>query len=111
LALHVRPARYQPGVAPLHGFFGSTPQQSVLATCRIQIDNVVQHEGGTLSPRELEGKYKAALSRIAGAQTSGNAKRHTPIFQREPAISEKQAIQDAANALAAIWKIGEPSKR
>jgi hypothetical protein len=58
----------------------------------------------------LEGKYKAALSRI-GAQTSGNAKRHTPIFQREPAISEKQAIQDAANALAAIWKIGEPSKR
>jgi hypothetical protein len=70
-----------------------------------------QDEGGTLSPRELEGKYKAALSRIVGAQTSGNAKRHTPIFQREPVMSEKQAIRDAANALAAIWKIGEPSKR
>jgi hypothetical protein len=46
----------------------------------------------------------AALSRIAGAPMSGTAKRQTPIFQRE-ATTEKQSIQDAANALAALWKI------
>ena len=50
----------------------------------------------------------AALSRIAGEPVS---ERHTPIYQREPAIAEKQAIKDAANALTALWKIGEQSKR
>src|SRR5438876_8029862 len=39
------------------------------------------HEGGKLSPRKLQGRYMAALSRIAGAPMCGNAKRHTPIFQ------------------------------
>jgi hypothetical protein len=53
----------------------------------------------------------AALSRIGDAQISESAKRHTPIFKRGPAIAEKQAIQDAAIALAALWKIGEPIKR
>ncbi len=53
----------------------------------------------------------AALSRIAGAPMCGNSKRHTPIFQRGPAIGEKQAIRDAANALTALWKIREPIKR
>lgn len=38
---------------------------------------------------------------------TGTAKKQTPIFQREP-ITEKQSIQDAANALAALWKIVEP---
>ena len=52
-----------------------------------------------------------ALSKIAGAPTSETAKKHAPIFRREPAIAEKQAIQDAANALTALWKIGEPTKR
>ncbi len=53
----------------------------------------------------------AALSRIAGAPTCETFQRHTPIFRREPAIAEQQAIQDAANALTALWKIGRPIKR
>jgi hypothetical protein len=36
------------------------------------------------------------------------ANKQTPIFQREPAITEKQSIQDAANDLAALWKIAKP---
>jgi len=39
---------------------------------------------------------------------SGTAKKHMPIFQREPAITEKQSIQDAADALSALWKIDKP---
>jgi hypothetical protein len=58
-----------------------------------------------LSTQELQGRYVAALARIAGAPMTGTPKRQTPIFQREPAISEKQSIQDAANALAALWNI------
>ena len=50
----------------------------------------------------------AALSRIAGGTTGETTKRQTPIFQREPAITEKQSIQDAANALATLWKIVKP---
>jgi hypothetical protein len=99
--------------ALLHGFLSSTPQQSVLAA--IASNNLNRrcndYEGGKLSPRELQGKYMAALSRIGDAHRSGTAKRHTPIFKRGPAIAEKQAIQDAAIALAALWKIGEPIKR
>jgi hypothetical protein len=53
----------------------------------------------------------AALSRIAGEPTSGATKRHTPIFQRDAANTEKQSIQDAANALAALWKVRAPIKR
>jgi hypothetical protein len=58
-----------------------------------------------LSTQELQGRYVDALARIAGAPVTGTAKRQTPICQREPAISEKQSIQDAANALAALWNI------
>jgi hypothetical protein len=36
--------------------------------------------------------------------------RHTPIFRREPVATEKQAIADAASALAALWKVGERRK-
>jgi len=50
----------------------------------------------------------AALSKIAGAPMTSTAKRQTPIFLREPAITQKQSIQDAANALAALWKIVKP---
>jgi hypothetical protein len=53
----------------------------------------------------------AALSRIAGAPMCEDAKRHTPIFQRGPAMGEQQAIRDAATALAALWKIRETIKR
>jgi hypothetical protein len=41
----------------------------------------------------------------------GEAKRHTPIFQREPAAGKKQAIRDAANALSTLWKLATPVKR
>jgi len=58
-----------------------------------------------LSHQELQGRYIAALSRIAGAPITDAAKKNTPIFQRESAITEKQSIQDAANALAALWKL------
>ena len=69
------------------------------------------HEGDKLSAQKLQGTYLAALSRIAGATLCEDAKRHTPIFQRGPAVGEQQAIRDAANALAALWKIREPIKR
>jgi hypothetical protein len=65
----------------------------------------------SLSPRELQGRYTAALSKIAGAPMCETAERHTPIFQRGSAITEKQAIRDAANALTALWKIGKLTKR
>jgi hypothetical protein len=56
-----------------------------------------------LSPEDLQGKYSAALARVI---KRGGSKRQTPIFQREPA-TEKQSIQDAAKALAALWKIAK----
>jgi hypothetical protein len=55
-----------------------------------------------LSPQDLQTKYLAALARIGGTDTS---KRQTPIFQRQPAITQEQTIQDAAKALAALWKV------
>jgi hypothetical protein len=78
---------------------------------RIQIDQCKSHEGGKLSPQKLQGTYMAALSRIADAPLCEDAKRHTPIFQRGSAVGEQQAIRDAANALAALWKIRKPIKR
>jgi hypothetical protein len=64
-----------------------------------------------LSAQKLQSRYMAALSRISGTPVCGEAKRHTPIFQRGPAAGKKQAIRDAANALSALWKIGSPVKR
>jgi hypothetical protein len=58
-----------------------------------------------LSSQELQGRYVAALAKIARGPKSGSPKRQTPIFQREPAITEKQLIQDAADALAALWNL------
>jgi hypothetical protein len=60
-----------------------------------------------LSRQELEGKYMAALSRVSGEPMTASAKRQTPIFRREPEVNEKQSIEDAANALAVLWKIGK----
>ena len=62
---------------------------------------------GNLSSRTLQGQYTAALSRITGAPKSENQKRHTPICQRTQQPDEKQALREAANALSAIWKIGQ----
>jgi hypothetical protein len=59
----------------------------------------------------LQGQYTAALSRITGAPKSENQKRHTPICQRTQQPDEKQALREAANALSAIWKIGQSRVR
>jgi hypothetical protein len=50
----------------------------------------------------------AALSKIGGTQKAATDKRRTPIYQRELANTEKESIQAAANALAALWKIAKP---
>jgi len=58
-----------------------------------------------LSPTKLQGKYIAALSKIGGTPMSEEAKRHTPIFQRGVAVTEKEAVREAANALSELWKV------
>lgn len=47
-----------------------------------------------------------ALAKIAGASDSAAAERHKPIYQRDSKITEQQAIQEAAKALSALWKLG-----
>jgi hypothetical protein len=54
----------------------------------------------------LQGKYTAALSKIAGGANPGASDRQQPIYRREPAPTEQQAIKDAADALSALWKLG-----
>jgi hypothetical protein len=53
--------------------------------------------------QKLEGVFVAALSKIDPAKSSGNAKKHIPIFQRNALDTKKQAIREAANALGALW--------
>lgn len=67
-------------------------------------------EGGNLSPQELQGKYTLALGRIAGKTASAGSDRNRPIFRRNPEMSEQQAIQEAARALTALWKIRRSEK-
>lgn len=64
---------------------------------------VLNVEGANLSPHELQGKYAVALKKIAGETAA--ADRHKPIFQRNGPMDERQAVKQAANALAALWKI------
>jgi hypothetical protein len=47
-----------------------------------------------------------ALEKIGGATAPTAADRHKPIRQREARITEQQAIQEAAKALSALWKLG-----
>jgi len=63
-----------------------------------------------LSPQELQGKYTLALGRIAGKTAPTSSDRHRPIFRRNPQMSEQQAIQEAASALTALWKIRRSEK-
>jgi hypothetical protein len=56
----------------------------------------------------MQARYALALSKIAAASPSGAVKKHTPIFQGEPAITHKQAIQEAADALFVLSKIRGP---
>ena len=60
-----------------------------------------------LSPQDLQARYAAALSRIGGAPSEDRAKKHMPIFKRQPATTQTESIQEAANALAAIWKVAK----
>jgi hypothetical protein len=46
----------------------------------------------------LEGAFVAAISKI-----DPDAKKRTPIFQRNAVAAKKQAIRDAAEALGALW--------
>jgi hypothetical protein len=63
-----------------------------------------------LSPQELLGKYNVALRRIGGETVSDAADRQKPIFQRNAPMAEQEAIQEAAKALAALWKIRRADK-
>jgi hypothetical protein len=57
-----------------------------------------------LNTQNPQAAYNAALARIGAIEGARNGKRCTPIFQRDAASSEKQALKDAATALRAIWK-------
>lgn len=51
----------------------------------------------------LEDAFDAALSRIDPTPALRHAKKYTPIFHRDSDATKKQAIRDAAAALAALW--------
>jgi len=61
-----------------------------------------------LSPQELQGKFTVALRKIGGDTAS--ADRYSPIFQRSAHMAKQQAIEQAANALTALWKIRRADK-
>ena len=56
-----------------------------------------------MDSQKLEGVFVAALAKIDPAKSLGDARKHTPIFQRNALDTKKQAIRDAANALGALW--------
>lgn len=56
-----------------------------------------------MSPQELQGKYASALKKVGGQ--GATSPRHRPIFQRNAPVTEEQAIQEAANALTALWNV------
>jgi len=96
----------------LHEPHGAVPQEFVLAlrarAALIEIKASV--EGGSLSSQELQGKYTVALGRIGGGASSGGADRHKPICQRNSQMTEQQAIEEAANALSALWKVRKSNR-
>ena len=59
-----------------------------------------------MSPRELQGKYSVALRTIGGEDV---AERNKPIYQRNSQMTEQQAIEAAAQALRALWKLRKPA--
>ena len=67
-------------------------------------------KGGSLSSQELQGKYTVALGRIGGGADSGGAARNKPICQRNSQMDEQQAIEEAANALSALWKVRKSNR-
>ena len=61
-----------------------------------------------MSPQELQGKFTVALRKIGGGTVS--ADRQSPIVQRSAQMSEQLAIEQAANALSALWKVRRVGK-
>jgi len=58
----------------------------------------------TLNSYDPQVRYLAALHKIGPGQASRDAKRHTPIFQRDAVATQRQAVKDAATALRTLWK-------
>jgi hypothetical protein len=58
----------------------------------------------------LQGKYTVALGRIGGGNGPDSADRYKPIYQRRSQTIEQQAIEEAANALSALWKVRRSNK-
>jgi hypothetical protein len=67
-------------------------------------------QGDNLSPRELQGKYIIALERIGG-KADPESDRHKPIYQGSSRMTEQQAVDAAAKALSALWKVKRTEKR
>ena len=67
-------------------------------------------KGGNLSPLELQGKYMVALGRIGAETGSERTDRRKPIYERNSLQAERQAIEEAANALSALWKVRRSDK-
>ena len=67
-------------------------------------------EGDNVSPGELQGKYTGALKRINSKAGSGQDDRHRPIYQRNSRMTEQQAVEEAAKALTALWKVRRSEK-
>lgn len=59
---------------------------------------------GQLNSFDPQVRYFAALHKIGPNQSSRDARRHTPIFQRDAVATQRQAVKDAATALRALWK-------
>jgi hypothetical protein len=57
-----------------------------------------------VSPYDQQGRYAAALAKIGATHAPRDIKRYTPIFQRDAAATQRQAVKDAATALRVLWK-------
>lgn len=88
----------------VHEYLAPLPHQLVLA--KSTRPTLIEPEGVDLSPRELQGRYSVALQTIGGEDL---ADRQKPIYRRSSGKTEQQAIEDAAQALRALWKIRKPA--
>ena len=60
--------------------------------------------------RELQGRYMIALGSLGESTGSKVADRHKTIYQQDSGMTEQRAIQEAAKALSALWKLITPAK-
>jgi len=57
-----------------------------------------------MTAHNLQGSFAAALAKIGTADMSSDeAKRHTPISQRDPAATREQTLENAASVLRTLW--------